>query len=79
MTDRKCGSCKYYIPEDKPPADMITRARTKLAHPFATCQADGKPRNENDRPCLIWMAIRASPETNKPDSNKNGEDDFDGQ
>ena len=55
MTDKRCGTCKFYIPEDKPPADMITRARTQLKHPYATCQGDGKPRGENDKPCLIWM------------------------
>jgi hypothetical protein len=54
MTDRRCGHCRYYIPEDKLPENMIERGRYKAKHQFPTCQGDGKRRDAEDKPCLIW-------------------------
>lgn len=54
--DKCCGNCKYFQPPDKLPEDMVLRAKYKVAHPEATCQGDGKPRQPDDRPCLIWTA-----------------------
>lgn len=56
--NKRCGNCKWFIPADKPPADMVARARTKLNRPYAICQGDGKARGEEDKPCLIWMEAK---------------------
>lgn len=57
--ERKCGTCRYFQEADKPPENLVLRAKYRVAHPEATCQGDGKPRDSDDKPCLIWMERKA--------------------